>query len=86
MNNKTAYEILGISENDSVDQIKRQYRLLAMKLHPDRGGNAEEFQLLKDAYQTVMSTVNTEKQVRSFDLSSDIFFKKMFGNKDGPWR
>ena len=40
MNN--AYAILGLNEGASHEEVKKSYRRLAMKYHPDRGGDPEE--------------------------------------------
>lgn len=35
------YAILGVDRNASQEEIKRSYKRLALKHHPDRGGNGE---------------------------------------------
>ncbi|UFX82566.1 molecular chaperone DnaJ [Candidatus Absconditicoccus praedator] len=49
--NKNYYEILGVDENASEDEIKKAFRKLAVKHHPDRGGDQEEFKKINEAYQ-----------------------------------
>ena len=50
---KDYYEILGVSKSASADEIKRAYRKLALKHHPDRGGDHDEFTKLNEAYQVL---------------------------------
>ncbi len=49
------YEILGVAKNASDDDIKKAYRKLAMKHHPDRNpdskGAEEKFKEAKEAYE-----------------------------------
>ena len=47
------YQILGINENASQDEIKQAYKKLAMKNHPDRGGDTKKFQEISQAYDTL---------------------------------
>jgi len=48
------YEILGINKNASPEEIKRAFRDLAQKYHPDKpGGDAEKFKQINEAYQVL---------------------------------
>ena len=48
------YSILGISKGTSDDEIKRAYKKLALKTHPDKnGGDDTEFKKINLAYETL---------------------------------
>jgi DnaJ family protein A protein 2 len=48
------YNILGVSKNASDDEIKRAYKKLALKTHPDKnGGDDTEFKKINLAYETL---------------------------------
>lgn len=47
------YSILGVPKGASDDEIKKAYRKLAMKHHPDRGGDQAQFQKIQEAYDTL---------------------------------
>jgi curved DNA-binding protein len=57
MEYKDYYKILGVTRNASKDEIKRAYRKLALKTHPDRNpGNSkaeEQFKEINEAYQVL---------------------------------
>lgn len=83
---KNPYTILGVTEEDSLDVIKKRYRVLAMRNHPDRGGDSTVFSEIKQAYEAIMLEKTKHTSKFTFDSSSDAFFQKMFGNSIGPWR
>jgi len=50
---KNHYETLGVSQNASGDEIKKSFRKLSLKHHPDRGGDEEVFKEINLAYETL---------------------------------
>lgn len=47
------YELLGVARDASPEEIRSAYRALAKAMHPDAGGTAGAFRLLRDAYETL---------------------------------
>jgi len=54
---KDYYNILGVDKGSSDDEIKKAYRKLAMKYHPDKSGNdpasESKFKDVSEAYDTL---------------------------------
>lgn len=48
------YTTLGVSPNATPDEIKKAYRKLASKHHPDKGGSTATFQKIQTAYDTLI--------------------------------
>lgn len=47
------YEILGVTENATQEEIKKAYRKKAIEHHPDKGGSEELFKNIAKAYDTL---------------------------------
>ncbi|HRY82928.1 MAG TPA: molecular chaperone DnaJ [Candidatus Moranbacteria bacterium] len=65
------YNILGVSKGASDDEIKRAYRKLAHKHHPDKaGGDEKKFKEINEAYQ-VLSDKTKRQQYDQFGRTFD---------------
>ena len=56
------YEVLGVSKTSSIDEIKKQYRKLALKFHPDRNKSSEAAEHFKEISEAYAVLSNTEKR------------------------
>jgi len=78
--NKNYYEALGVSREASAEEIKKAYRQLALKFHPDRNPGdrqaEERFKEISEAYGVL---IDPEKK-RQYDLLS----RTPFGSGERP--
>jgi hypothetical protein len=93
MDQKIAYEILGIEQNTyifniTLEYLKKQYRKMALKYHPDKNGNTPEstikFQQINEAYEYLKREIiisnqycnreDPEDETTSPDLNSSLYF------------
>lgn len=68
------YKILKIKKNATSEQIKKSYRRLAKKHHPDKGGDMQEFIKIQTAYRILYDS-ETRKQ---YDITGEWSEKKLF--------
>jgi curved DNA-binding protein len=47
------YETLGVNHASTPNEVKKAYRKLASKHHPDKGGDPEQFKKIQEAYETL---------------------------------
>jgi len=76
------YEVLGVSKSASADEIKKAYRRLAMKHHPDRneedsGASEKKFKEAKEAYEVLK---DSEKKASYDQFGHD----GLRGGRGGP--
>ena len=72
------YDVLGVSRDASIDEIKKAYRKKARQLHPDVNPGAEaseEFKLVTHAYDVL----SNEDARRKYDSGGDAFGGQNFG-------
>ncbi|MBW2039046.1 MAG: J domain-containing protein [Deltaproteobacteria bacterium] len=79
---KDYYKILGTSKNATSDEIKKAYRQLAMKYHPDRNkGNKEAEEKFKEINEAYAVLSDPEKR-RQYDTFGAEGFHQRFSQED----
>jgi molecular chaperone DnaJ len=63
MGTENFYQVLGVDENATQDDIKKSYRKKAIEHHPDKGGNEETFKKISEAYDVL----GNEDKRRQYD-------------------
>jgi len=70
------YELLGVKKNATMTQISKAYKKLALKLHPDKGGNDYLFRKVNEAYKVL----SNKRDRYNYDTSHQIVSKDNFSS------
>jgi molecular chaperone DnaJ len=79
------YSILGIDNKSSQEDIKKAYKKLAMKYHPDRNnGDDVQFKKIQEAYDTLGDPIKKQQYDNPFsnniyNMDAESFFNQVFG-------
>ncbi len=58
----TSFEVLGVDEDSSINDINHTYKSLVMKHHPDKGGNVEVFRKIIEAKNKCLAYINRKNK------------------------
>ena len=82
--NEDYYKVLGLTKSATSDEIKRAYRRLAVKYHPDKNpGNKaaeEKFKKVSEAYEVL----SDPKKRADYDQFGPDMFNRAAGGAGGP--
>ena len=82
MGQKDYYQILGVSRDASADEIKKAYRKLALKYHPDKNkGNKEAEERFKEINEAYAVLSDPEKR-KQYDTFGSAEFHKRYSEED----
>ena len=78
------YSTLGVNRNASKDEIKKAYKKLAMKHHPDKGGDEKTFKEITTAYDELVNDKPSHMGGgMPFGFDEMDIFSQMFGGAAG---
>lgn len=89
------YKILGVSKSATQEELKKAYRKLAMKHHPDKGGDEKTFQQINEAYDVLKDPAkrqihdNPEPEWKEYHYNTqnmNDIFGSFFGQQRQPTR
>jgi curved DNA-binding protein len=82
---KDYYSVLGVSKSATADEIKKAFRKLAVKYHPDRNpdnkSSEEKFKEISEAYEVLGDTDKRKK----YDQFGRYWESSSSGSQQSPW-
>ena len=67
------YELLGVSFKDNREDVKANFKQLALVCHPDKGGSKEEMDVLFGAYKYVLQQIEFGEHGRTMEDEEELF-------------
>ena len=83
MSGDDPYSILGVFKNASLQDIRTAYKKLAVKHHPDKGGDAELFKKIDGAYKELTKKFEPKTGPTTESLRRDIIYGKLKDKRNG---
>ena len=88
---KDLYKILEVDKSSSTNDIKRAYKKMAFKHHPDKGGTEEKFKEISEAYEILSNDQKRKRydvggfdSVQQGDIGNPMdIFNNLFGGGGG---
>lgn len=74
------YKTLGVDKNSTIDEIKKAYKKLSLKYHPDKNPDSEEeFKKINEAY-SVLGDINKKKHYDMYGSKNNLHFSNTTQN------
>lgn len=70
------YDILGIPNTATIEEVTHTYRALAMKIHPDKGGSEGLMKLINQAYESITDNKPEEFKLPNLGVDAAAINKK----------
>jgi len=72
------YKILGVNKNFTLEELRNQYKRIALQVHPDKGGSNELFQLVTNCYKRLLKHYEKKMEKDFLELKNEF---KQFDNE-----
>ena len=88
---KDYYKILGVDKGSTKKEIKNAYRKLALKYHPDKGGDESKFKEISEAYEILSddnkrTIYDNRGRYNTGEYSFDDFFNSFYSSASSSKR
>ena len=78
------YKVLGVDEKASKEDIKKSYRTLQMKYHPDRNNNSQDANIMTQKLNEAYETLGDDEKREEYDMTRNNPFLRGASNMDMP--